>query len=438
LNVVDTQHGSRVRRRRAARPGKAGNSRLACVLALPLSLCLCATGCAWDFWSLRKPDVPAGPADSFVLRGDKLEEARPAPDSKASGELAGAEELYRRGEYSKARRLFASIADDTKNVPAVAEEARYYQAECLRQEGYYPDAADYYVKLLNDFPSGSFREQSLQHLFDIANFWLDDTRQEMRQVKERREGKRWLVDQHFFNWDRSKPVLDEEGHAIEKLEQVRYNDIAGPLADKALFLMGSVKFFNEDYRDADHYFSQLVEMHPNSPFAAQAVELAIISKHMSTGGSDYDGRKVAEARRLVHAAFDNYPELANTKHEFLEHQIVGITLQQAEKDFKIAEFYGRTGHPESAYFYYEIVRRRYPGTKYADQATERMHDLRGQAEKGEGKPVPPPPPPGSAGPSGPVVPGQPLAQPETGPMPRPATPGAEVGPAPRRLPDPLR
>jgi outer membrane protein assembly factor BamD (BamD/ComL family) len=438
LIVVDTQHGSRVPHRRAARPGKAGRSRLACVFALPLSLCLCASGCAWDFWNLNKPEAPPGPADSLVLRGDKLEEAKPAPDSKVAAELAGAEELYRRGEYSKARKLFAGIADNTKNTPAVAEEARYYQAECLRQEGYYPDAADYFVKLLNDFPSGSFREQSLQHLFDIANFWLDDTRQEMRQVKERREGKRWMVDQHFFNWDRSKPVLDEEGHAIEKLEQVRYNDISGPLADKALFLMGSVKFFNEDYRDADHYFSQLVEMHPNSPFAAQAVELAIISKHMSTGGSDYDGRKVAEARRLVHAAFDNYPELANTKHEFLEHQIVGISLQQAEKDFKIAEFYKRTGHPESAYFYYEIVRRRYPGTKYADQATERMHDLRTDAEKSEGKAVPPPPPPGSPGPAGPVAPGQPLTSPETGPMPRPATPGGEVGPAPRKLPDPLQ
>src|SRR5262249_5066862 len=158
-----------------------------------------------------------------------------------------------------------------------------------------------------------------------------------------------------------------------------------------LFLEGGVKFFNENYREADISFSQLVELYPNSPFASQAVELAIISKHMSTGGSDYDGRKVAEARQLVDTALRSYPELANSeeKREFLNRQLIGIALQQAEKDYKVAEFYKRTGHPGSAYFYYGIVRQRYPGSKYADQAAKRMEELRAKLDK-EGKSPPPP------------------------------------------------
>jgi outer membrane protein assembly factor BamD (BamD/ComL family) len=421
--VVDTQHANRRGPRGRRWPGKAW------AFGLPLSLCLCASGCTWDLWNLNKPEAPPGPADSLVLRGDGLEaDKAPPADPKVAADLAGAQELYRRGDYSKARRLFRAIADNEHNPPAVAEEARYYHAECLRQEGYYPDAADYYVKMLNDFPAGSYREQALQHLFDIANYWLDDTRAEMREVKERQEGKRWFVGSHFFNWDKSKPVLDEEGHAIEKLEQVRYNDMTGPLADKALFLMGSVKFFNEDYREADHYFSQLVEMYPKSPFFAQAVELAIIAKHMSTGGADYDGRKVVEARRLVDTAFRSCPELAQKKEDFLVRQLGGITVQQAEKDYKTAEFYRRTGHPESAYFYYEIVRRRYPGTKFFDLATERMNELKDKVDKA--KPVPPPsaaspatpPATGGAVPAQPVVPGQPVEQ----------------APPPRKLPEPLQ
>ena len=75
------------------------------------------------------------------------------------------------------------------------------------------------------------------------------------------------------------------------------------------------------------------------------MELAIICKNLSTGGSEYDGRKVAEARKLVQAALENYPELADKKRDFLMRQLVGINLQQAEKDFKIAEFYKRTGTP---------------------------------------------------------------------------------------------
>jgi outer membrane protein assembly factor BamD (BamD/ComL family) len=378
------------------------------------------------------PKAPEGPADSLVLRGDGLEEDRQTASAPSSPELAGAHELYRRGEYAKAQRLFHAIADNTKNPVHVAEEARYFEAECLRQQGYYPKAADTYAKTLNDFPSGAYREQAVQRMYDIADFWLDDTRQEIRETEEKRDGKRWFVNQHFFNWDKAKPLLDEQGRAVEKLEQVRYNDMLGPYADKSLFLMGKVKFFNTDYREADHYFSQLVEMHPNSELAPAAVELAIISKHLSTGGADYDGRKVAEARQLVHKALENYPQLAANKADFLERQLIGITLQQAEKDYKVAEFYRRQGHPESAYFYYEIVRRRYPGTKYFDLATDRMHELRAVVEKGAGK--------ASAEPRDSLPPRQKLrvgerpAELETAPAPRPVTPPAEIAPAPRPFP----
>lgn len=53
----------------------------------------------------------------------------------------------------------------------------------------------------------------------------------------------------------------------------------------------------------------------------------------------------------------------------------------------MAEYYEKTGHPGSAYFYYEIVRRRYPGTKYSDQATKRMAELKLMNERGELQPT---------------------------------------------------
>jgi beta-lactamase regulating signal transducer with metallopeptidase domain len=59
----------------------------------------------------------------------------------------------------------------------------------------------------------------------------------------------------------------------------------------------------------------------------------------------------------------------------------GGQTAQAEKDYQIAEFYRRTGHPESASLHYEIVRRRYPGTPVADQATGRVNELRAQAPR---------------------------------------------------------
>jgi outer membrane protein assembly factor BamD (BamD/ComL family) len=342
----------------------------------------------------KKPPAPPGPVDDVVLRDGKLEKP-PAPLLKPgqSGEdLDGGKELFRRNEYVKAEAVFHHIANDTKNTPQIAEEARYYEAECLRLQGRYPKAADTYSKLLKDFSTGQFRDQANQRLFDIANYWLDDTRAEMAEYRELKDGKRWIVlPASYTHWDKTKPLFDEEGWALQKLEEIQL-DLHGPLADKALFYAGSVKFFRKDYREADQNFSQLTQMLPNSPLAPQALKMAIICKQLSTGGPDYDGRKTAEARELIHTAARAYPELKNKEEKFLFRQLDSINQQQAAKDFRIAEFYKRTGHPGSAYFYYEIVRRRYPGTTYFDQATERMHELKSAVEKEQQQAAVPPKP----------------------------------------------
>jgi outer membrane protein assembly factor BamD (BamD/ComL family) len=401
-------------------------NRLLARFLWPVSLCLCAAGCTWDQLNpFQPPPPPPGPVDSLVLRPDGLEEAR-LDSVDTNPDMAGGLQLFRQQEYARAEKTFHRLAEKTKDNAALAEKARFYEAECLYLQDRYPRAADTYIRMLNDFGSGMYREQAVQRLYDIADHWLDDTRQQMLQAKEKREGKRWFVTPQFVQFDRTKPVLDEQGRALEVLEQVRYNAISGPLADKALYLLGKVKFYNKDYLDADHYFTQLVEQFPNSPFAEESIKLAIVSKHLCTGGADYDGRKVAEARDLVHKALHNYPKLAEQKEEFLD-QLVNITLQQAEKDYNKAEFYRRTGRPCPAYFLYEVVRRRYPGTPYAEKATEQMHKLRAQVEKENGGALPVPELP-------PLQPGMPLIQPDAAPQAAPQPAPGEL-PPPRPLPD---
>jgi RNA polymerase sigma factor (sigma-70 family) len=48
------------------------------------------------------------------------------------------------------------------------------------------------------------------------------------------------------------------------------------------------------------------------------------------------------------------------------------------REFALAEFYRRTGHPGSASFYYELVSRRHPGTPYGDKAKQRLEEVRQQ------------------------------------------------------------
>jgi outer membrane protein assembly factor BamD (BamD/ComL family) len=382
------------------------------------------TGADWSLnpttwkmpWS-KTVEAPAAPADSLVLRGDQLEPDKAVTGSTAATELAGAKELYRRGEYAKAEGIFHTIANNTKNSAQIAEEARYYEADCLRLQSHYPKAADTYKKCLDDFPSGLKHDEANKRMFDIANYWLDATRQQMEAAQEKKDGKRWLVmPASFVHFEREKPLLDMEGRALDLLEYVHINDPVGPLGEKALFYLGSVKFFREDYKEADHYFSQIVNTRPNSELAKKAIELAIIAKQMSTGGPEYDGRKCEEARQLIDTALRCYPEVAAKKTEFLERQIWSINQQEADKDFRVAEFYRRTGHPGAAYFYYELVRRRYPGSQYAKDATARMDEVRAHADTTPG--------PAQAGPLSSFTPAIPQwmrpGSAEAAPMPRPA------------------
>lgn len=397
--------------------------RLIRLLCAGLLGCTGLSGCTWG--GFINPTAPPPPVESLVLRGDSLVEEKPPEAGSPEEKLLGAHEYFRRGDYGRAGDLYHSLREKKRFPERVIIEATFYEAECLRLQSRYPKAADTYTALLKLAPNNPFKEQAVQHMFEIANYWLEDTRVAMKKSREKREKKSWVpsVDLDLVHFEKTKPFLDQEGRAIEKLEQVHYHDITGTLGlgDKALFLAGAVKFYNEDYKEADHFLTMIHESYPNSPLASQAVELAIIAKTMSTGGADYDGRKVAEARVLIDSALRNYPELAAKKDEFLSSKLVGITAQQAEKDYRMAEYWRRTKHPASAWWYYKMIQRRYPGTEQAQKAEMRLGEIRASLEK-EGKPLPE------------DMPQETPTAPKEDEAPQPRRVPAEIGPPPGPLP----
>jgi TolA-binding protein len=379
------------------------------------------------FWEKHEGQVDyTTPEDAFVLRGGEMVPDKGLPT--LGGDFEGARLLFQEQEYAKAEPIFGKIADNKKNVVQVIEAARYYQAECLYKQSKYPAAGDRYLQLLNEFPSASHGEEARQRLFDIANYWLDETRDQMEKAKEVSEGKRWFTPPlALVHWETSKPFLDMEGHAVRMLEGVHMTDPRGPLGEKALFFLASVKFYRRSYVDADNYFYQLVTNYPNSPHAPSALKLSIICKEIATHGPDYDGRKLQEARDLIETAKRTYPDLARGEDRFLDKQAVEIHNREAERDYNIGCFWERTGHPGSAHFQFEIVKRRYPGTPWADNAAKKCIALEAKALREASRAQPAAQDaatiPGPGADSRPFVPGQPLAP-----------PGGELGPVPRQLP----
>lgn len=350
------------------------------ILPLPACLLLGILAGCHGAAPVASSDPPVKKSDSIVIQAGHIEQA-PAATFKGADDLAAAEEFYRQKEFKKAEKLFAKVADDTSNPPLHAEKARFFEAECQRVRGEHPDAMHTYNRLLIDFQYGVFREQAVARMFEIADFWLEDTRAQLAAEKEKAEGKRWFTPWNFVHFEKGKPLIDEEGHALKMMEQVYYNDPTGPFAEKALFMAGYINFQRGNFREADQLLTQLIEISDKngkkSEFRDRAIELAILAKNNSTGGPLYDGRKVAESLKLIQQAKATSPELVTKRGEFLDNQVNMIRYMQAEKDYNIAEFYRNTGHPASAWFYYELVRRRYPNTEFQDKAIVKMKEMHG-------------------------------------------------------------
>jgi outer membrane protein assembly factor BamD (BamD/ComL family) len=336
-----------------------------------------------EWTDLTKPwgvELPPPPQEAVYRAGhwDKNERLEPGT---VAGDCASAKVLYQEAKYDDAGKVFhwvAARAEKEKNLD-VLEDALFYEAECLYRERHYPKARDTYAKLLKNFPTSKYRSEAVQRQYEIAEYWTEDTRAEMAQHQEVKDGKRWFILPALFHWDREKPFFDEEGFATKTFETVYAQDPGGPLGAHALYRAGGINFFRERYDMADLYYSLLVEQYPRSPLAPAAMELAIQSKINLVGGPDYDGRKLAEARQLVDTALRSFPELRE-KEGFLNRTMFNINEQQAAKDYGTAEFYRRTKRPGAAYFYYEVVRRRYQGTPWAEKALARIQEIRGEVE----------------------------------------------------------
>lgn len=347
--------------------------RVCCVLA---GCVLSASGChSWQNFRERAVHLRHAIFDSSYS------------DPKAPEKMAEADRLFSEGRYSQARKIYKQLADNQGNPSDLAERARFFQAECRFHEGHYPEAVDTYHRLLLDFPAGAYRRDACNRMYQIADYWLNDFRDELAQRKDETGILYWRP--RWPNpFDRTRPAIDQEGRLLETLNNIWVQDISGPYADKAMFWCGYINFVRGNFQEADHCFSQLVELHKDSPLLPQALLFAVQAKNAATGGPDYDIRRAAEALQLIHLAETSLPEFTHDPQlsERLRRAKQAIRQQQAEHDLRTAEYYERTGHPGSAVFYYELVRRRYAGTRYADLATQRKEHLLALAQAGRPAP----------------------------------------------------
>jgi outer membrane protein assembly factor BamD (BamD/ComL family) len=368
--------------------------RLVMLLA---AVCCAIAGCRSTVDSVDIKDV-YGPAGRHAKNA--LAEAQRAAEG---GERAGAEELeaahqlYKEEKYTEARKAYRKLVKKysqkkTKNE-AVEEEALFYQAESDFQLGHYPAAQDGYEELLKKFPSTGFVERATKRLYHIARFWLnspkppseielasftdDDGEERLKELPEATIPWHFPLTPNLF--DKSRPLFDTEGRALQALRSVYLHDPDSKLAAQAVMTQAVYHLRKKDYREADRDFNQIREQYHDKKYSEKnelvpaAYVLGAHSSLRSYQGSRYDGRQLEEARKLTQQAIRLNPDLPQRPK--LEADLRRIEAEMAEREWTRVLFHRKRGEKDSEAVYCENIMNDYPDSPRAEEARERLLKL---------------------------------------------------------------
>jgi len=350
-----------------------------------------------DIRRMTDPDSIQGPLQRLISR--KKDDRRSLSPAAGPEEFEQAKTLFDDGKFDEAERLAKRISKQYKDGP-VREDALFLIAESQFRQKTYSWAQDSYATLIKEFPSTRHLETCNKRRFEIARYWLQDPdyvtsdnvqltgfsdngRRAQVQVDRRKmASKNTGFDLSravpvFPNvWDRTRPVFDTEGRALQALRSIWTSDPTGALADDALMLTASHHLRNGNYLEADHLLQLIREEYPKSPHNRHAHVLGGFVKQASYQGPAYDGRILDEAARLKKNALQLYPNIPHKKR--LKKDLQQIEQAKAAADWKMVQFYQQRNKPRAVAVYCREVIRRYPDTEYAERARRVLREMGGR------------------------------------------------------------
>ena len=255
-------------------------------------------------------------------------------------------EAYDKGDFEQAIKLGKKTAKKFKES-SLGEEAQFYLAESHYALGKYSAAQNDYAQLFEDYPSTRYVEPATRRLFSIARVWLEVAepvaRNEIRQVSGEKvidEGPppkppldptlRVRVLPNFH--DRSRPMFDTQGRALECLKSIWMNDPTGPLADDALMLTATYYQRHDNYVEADRY----------------------------------EGRELTGARKLKEQSLQLFP--ASHQRQQLRKDLDQLYLLEAQRAWSKVEYYQKKGRPRAVAIACIQLLSEYPDTSFAKEA----------------------------------------------------------------------
>lgn len=333
-------------------------------------------------------------------------------------EYDAAQRLYDAGEFRAAEKAFAALArqraragkswqDRWKEVFAreksaagtlfggygdpIEEDALFMVAECQFAQRKFSWAQDSYGALLEKYPSSRHLDEVTRRLFFIAQTWLGvppatGKGSDVKLVDHNDAGAPqpaldvdfgvadWPVVPNLF--DRTRPVFDTHGRAIQALESIWRHDATGPLADDALMLQATYYHRKGDFLEAARLYKLVREQYPESSHFQDAFLLGSHVTLASYDGPEYDGGTLEESRRLKEASRQLFVNLTDEQKQRLDSELAAIRHAEVEREWAKVEFYRQKNQPTSVALHCNRILHRYPDSEFAARAWDVLQEVR--------------------------------------------------------------
>lgn len=297
---------------------------------------------------------------------------------KEQQDAVRAKELYQNGDRlfrqakseprEQAKKTFAESAKYFKRAAeaapktALEQDALFMQGESLFFADRLMEATDTYQKLQKDYPRNRHLDKVAARLFATSRYWID--------IAKTQDGN-WFT---LNLTDSTRPRIDVDGHAIRVLDQIRFDDPTGRLADDATMAAAAEYIRQQKFEEADEFLTDLRETFSDSEHMFHAHLLGIKCKLESYAGPAYSGLVLEEAEKLVKQTRQRFPDkLSQEKYgEIIGNAAAEISRHRADRLAYRAEYRDSQKEYGSARYYYNQLLERFPNTPHADEARTRL------------------------------------------------------------------
>jgi tetratricopeptide (TPR) repeat protein len=305
-----------------------------------------------NFVTGREQEDPAR-AKQLYQQGDALfRQAQSQPREQAKETFAKSAKLFKR-------------AGQASPGTALQQDAMFMQGESLFFADRLIEASDVYEKLQKEFPRNRHIDRVAARLFSISRYWIDTVKA---------GGNSWFI---VNLTDPKRPRLDTDGHALRVLDQIRFDDPTGRLADDATMAAAAEYIRQQKFEEADEFLTDLRETFSDSEHLFLAHLLGIRCKLETYAGPAYSGLVLEEAETLVRQTRQRFPDkLADPKYgDMVARAAAEISYARAQRLTYRADYREKRKEYGAARYYYHQLLEAYPDTPHADTARERLAQI---------------------------------------------------------------